>query len=227
MSKLTPQLLDILKRLAEGIVAIVGPTCEVVVHDFADLEHSVVVVAGNVTGRKTGAPVPDLFFTSEELNRETPDQINYRTRLGDRELQNSTIWIRDETGEPIGAVCIMVDYTDLRQMRGLVEKLSTALATSSDMIVSDTFARDTADLLDHAVAGFLRQRHIPDIEAMSYEEKLCLIKTVEERGLFKIRGAVNRLADMLNVSRASIYNYRASLKNGDAPDSGDCLDARL
>ena len=86
MSKLSPQLLDILKRLAEGIVAIVGPTCEVVVHDFADLEHSVVVVAGNVTGRSTGAPVPDLFFTSEELNRETPDQINYRTRLGEIDI---------------------------------------------------------------------------------------------------------------------------------------------
>jgi predicted transcriptional regulator YheO len=28
-------LLDILKRLAEGIVAVVGPHCEVVVHDFS------------------------------------------------------------------------------------------------------------------------------------------------------------------------------------------------
>ncbi len=222
MPNLNSQLLDILKRLAEGIVAIVGPTCEVVIHDFADLEHSVVAVAGNVTGRQPGAPVPDLFFTSEELNRETPDQINYQTRLDDRELQNSTVWIRDEAGEPIGAVCIMVDYTDLQQMRGLVDKLSTALATSSGMVISDTFARDTADLLDHAVAGFLRQHNISAIEAMSYDEKRCLINTVEERGLFRIRGTVNRLADMLNVSRASIYNYRASLKNGDTSDTDDC-----
>jgi len=53
-------LLDILKHLAEGIVAVVGPHCEVVVHDFSDLEHSAVVVAGNVSGREPGAPVPDL-----------------------------------------------------------------------------------------------------------------------------------------------------------------------
>ena len=74
-------LLDILKRLAEGIVAVVSPHCEVVVHDFIDVEHSAVVVEGNVSGRKPGAPVPDLNFVSTELDRDTPDQLNYRIKL--------------------------------------------------------------------------------------------------------------------------------------------------
>jgi predicted transcriptional regulator YheO len=43
------------------------------------------------------------------------------------------------------------------------------------------------------------------------EDKRRLIEAVEERGLFKLRGAVSRLAEILNVSRASIYNYRGSL----------------
>ena len=59
--------LDLLERLAEGIVAVVGTHCEVVVHDLSDPEHSVVVVAGDVTHRKPGAPVPDLSFISGEL----------------------------------------------------------------------------------------------------------------------------------------------------------------
>ena len=69
------------------------------------------------------------------------------------------------------------------------------------------------DLIDISVAEFLRQRNMPGVEAMSQEDKLCLIRVVEEQGLFKIRGAVNRVADLLNVSRATIYNYRSSLKN--------------
>ena len=88
-------LLDILKRLAEGIVAVVGPHCEVVVHDFSNLEHSAVVVAGNVSGREPGAPVPDLDFISTKLDRDTPDQLNYRIKIDSRELQSSTIWLRD------------------------------------------------------------------------------------------------------------------------------------
>ena len=47
---------------------------------------------------------------------------------------------------------------------------------------------------------------------MGYKDKLRLIQALEERGLFDIRGAVNRVADLLDVSRATIYNYRSSPK---------------
>jgi predicted transcriptional regulator YheO len=52
---------------------------------------------------------------------------------------------------------------------------------------------------------------------MNYDDKLRLIQALEARGLFRIRGAVSRVADLLSVSRASVYNYRSSLKNDDTP----------
>lgn len=220
MPCLDPVLVDMLRRLADGIVAVVGPHCEVVIHDFGDLEHSVVAIAGNVTGRKPGAPVPDLAFTSADLNCQTPDQINYCSKLGSRDLRSSTIWIRDADGRPIGAVCINVDYSDLVQVRELIEKMTGPAREAPELVVSDTFARDTDELIDAAVSAFLRQEAIPGLQAMSYEDKLRLIQAVESRGLFRIRGAVSRVADLLNVSRASVYNYRSSLKNDGAPAGG-------
>jgi len=101
-----------------------------------------VVLAGNVTGRRPGAPVPDLSFTSEELSYHAPDQINYHSQNGPRCLQSSTIWIRDPEGHPIGAMCINVDYTDLIQVRDLLDRLTGPTRTSSDLVVTDTFARD-------------------------------------------------------------------------------------
>ena len=207
-----PWFLDILERLAEGIVAVVGPHCEVVVHDFSDPEHSVVLIAGNVTGRRVGAPVPDLSFISGELDRDTPDQMNYRARIGSHHLQSSTIWIRDTDGTPIGAVCINVDYSDLTHARDLLDKLATSTQNVSDLVITDTFAKDVGDLIELSVSEFLRQEDVQSVEAMGYEDKLRLIQSLEERGLFRIRGAVNRVADVLDVSRASIYNYRSSLK---------------
>ena len=56
MPKLSPSLTDILQRMAEAVVAVVGPHCEMVIYDFDDLEHAVVAVAGNVTGRRPGDP---------------------------------------------------------------------------------------------------------------------------------------------------------------------------
>jgi predicted transcriptional regulator YheO len=207
-----PWFLDLLECLAEGIVAVVGPHCEVVVHDFSDPEHSVVLIAGNVTGRRVGAPVPDLSFISGELDRDTPDQMNYRARIGSHHLQSSTVWIRDADGTPIGAVCINVDYSDLAHARDLLDKLATSTRDVSDLVITDTFAKDVGDLIELSVSEFLRQEDVQSVEALGYEDKLHLIQSLEERGLFHIRGAVNRVADVLDVSRASIYNYRSSLK---------------
>jgi predicted transcriptional regulator YheO len=208
-----PWFLDTLKRLAEGIVAIVGPHCEVVVHDFGDPEHSVVLIAGNVTGRTVGAPVPDLSFISGELGPDTPDQLNYRARIGSHHLQSSTIWIRDTDGTPIGAVCINVDYSDLIHARDLLDKLATSTRHVSDLVVTDTFAKDVGDLIELSISEFLRQEGIEGVEALGNKDKLRLIQELERRGLFDIRGAVNRVADLLDVSRATIYNYRSNLKN--------------
>jgi predicted transcriptional regulator YheO len=56
----------------------------------------------------------------------------------------------------------------------------------------------------------LRRNDIARIEMMTQEDKRRLMAEIEKHGLFQLRGAAQRLADMLNVSRASIYNYRAS-----------------
>jgi predicted transcriptional regulator YheO len=205
--------LDVLERLAEGIVAVVGPHCEVVVHDFRDPEHSIIYMAGNVTGRRVGAPVPDLSFISGELDRDTPDQLNYRTGMGSHHLQSSTIWIPGEDGTPIGSICVNVDYQDLNHARQLLDKLATSTQHVSDFTVTDTFAKDVDDLIGLSISEFLRQEGAQSVGALGAREKLRLIQTLEERGLFQIRGAVNRVAGLLDVSRATIYNYRANLKN--------------
>ncbi len=215
-------LLEMLKRLAEGIVAVVGPCCEVVIHDFSDIEHSVVAIAGNVSGRRPGAPVPDLDFISEKLNRDTPDQLNYRIEINSRRLQSSTIWIRDQDGTPVGAVCVNVDFSGLLEARALVEKFAAPAMRTPDFVVHDTLARDPDELMKLSVASFLRRNGIADVESMTRKDKQQLITLIEQRGLFRIRGAAQLLAGILNVSRASIYNYRSRIRQEDSQAGSRC-----
>lgn len=205
-------LLDLLERLAEGIVAVVGPHCEVVVHDFSDLEHSAAVVAGNVSGRRPGAPVPDLEFISGDLGIDTPDQLNYRIKVGSRELQSSTVWVRDDDGTPVGAICINLDYFELSQAYNILDRLIAPTRKKPELTIQDTWAKDLDELINLSVASYLRNNRIASVDEMTQDEKLRLVETVEENGLFKVRGAASLLAEILNVSRASIYNYRANVK---------------
>lgn len=50
---------------------------------------------------------------------------------------------------------------------------------------------------------------------MNHEEKLYLDELFEKRGLLQIHGFVGRVAEMLDVSRASVYDYRANRKKQD------------
>ncbi len=205
-------LYDLLQRLAEGIVAVVGPHCEVVVHDFSDLEHSAIIIAGDVSGRDIGAPIPDLEFVSQDLDSETEDQLNYRIKEGDRELQSSTIWIRDDDGTPVGAICINLDYEDLLDAFFTLDKLTEVARDTPSLIIQDTWAKDLNELVELSVSAFLRKEGLKDIESLSREDRIKLVQFVEERGLFKLRRFPSRLAELLDVSRASIYNYREEIK---------------
>jgi predicted transcriptional regulator YheO len=205
-------LLNILERVAEGIVAVVGSHCEIVIHDFSDLEHSAIAIFGKVSGRKPGAPVPDLEFISNDLDADTPDQLNYRIKIGSKELQSSTIWIRDDGGTPVGAVCINIDYDELKEISKMLDRLIAPAKKAPDLVVQDTWAKDVDELIKLSVTSYMRQEGIPNTEDLTQEDKLIMVDGMEKQGLFKIRGAATRLAEILNVTRASIYNYRASVK---------------
>ena len=205
-------LLNVLERIAEGVVAVVGSHCEIVIHDFSDLEHSAVAVIGEVSGRKSGAPVPDLEFISNDLDSYTPDQLNYRIKIGSKELQSSTIWIRGDDGTPVGAVCINIDYDELKKASKTLDRLISPAKKVPDLVVQDTWAKDVDELIKLSVTAYMRQEDIPKIEDMTQEDKLMLVDGIEKKGLFKIRGAAARLAEIMKVTRASIYNYRSSVK---------------
>ncbi len=213
--ELNQWIFEYLTRLADGIVAVLGPQCEVVVHDLEDLQHSVVAVAGNLTGRCPGSPVPDLSFTPEELETTRTDLLNYRTMSGGRAFQTSTVWLRDHEGKIIGAVCINVDYSGLQQARDVLNRLAAPADVATAPVVETTFARDLDELIDRSIDQFLEQEQISSLEEAGRQARLRLIQALDRRGLFKIRGAAEKLADLLHLSRASIYNYRSIAQNGD------------
>jgi uncharacterized protein YqgV (UPF0045/DUF77 family) len=55
----------------------------------------------------------------------------------------------------------------------------------------------------HQIAGEIGG----DLSTLSREEKQQVVRMLNERGAFLIRGAVEEVADLMGVSRITIYNY--------------------
>jgi predicted transcriptional regulator YheO len=204
------QIFNLAKRTADMLVNMFGSRCEVAVHDFKDLKHSLVYLAGNVTGRKVGGPITDLVLT--EL-RKDPSEIrdipNYKTQARNGTvMKSSTVFLRDMEGKVVGALCINYDITQMLLFAGDVEEfLGFDASQSKSENFHSTVQEVIHDMVDQVISGF---KKAPG--QLMLEEKVECVRLLEEKGAFLIKGSTDYLAGVLGVSKFTIYNYLQKIR---------------
>ena len=106
-----------------------GPNCEVVVHDLetGDMDHSIVAIEnGHVSGRKLGdGPSHIVLESMHEDAAEVHDRAPYLTKTADGKLlKSSTIFIRDDAGNPVGIMGINFDITLMKAFERSLDALT-------------------------------------------------------------------------------------------------------
>lgn len=206
--------LEVLRQIARAVENLFAPYCEIVVHDFSDLEHSIIHLEGNLTNRSVGGAATDLLFSRVRAGRTNEDLHNYRTQLPDgRVMKSSTTFLRDASGQTYGAFCINCDMT---AFIGFQEALGQFTKTESDKAVSETLSDD----IQHTI-GSIISKTVAEIGAqgpvLSRGDKIKLIAKLEEKGVFQVKKAAPILADRFGFSRATIYNYLREAREAKAP----------
>lgn len=203
--------LDVLQQVAVALRHLFDPFCEVLIHDFADYEHSIICMEGNLTGRKVGGAATDLLL-AKASNGETDDDLyNYLTSLpGGRRMKSATVFLRDDDGQAIGAFCVNFDITQFLAMR---EQLTRFLATDDSDIV-ETFSDQIEETI-HNLVEEARYEIGQTQPLVSRDEKIALIARLADKGVFQVKKAAPIIADQLGISRATIYNYLREAKQND------------
>jgi len=192
-----------LKQIAVGIQKLFGASCEVVIHDFRDLDHSIVHIEGNVTGRSVGGAATDLLLACVRNENTAHDMYNYRTQLANgRMMRSCTMFLRDESQQPYGAFCINFDITTFSQFHRYLENFVLA-----DMLdVNETFSDDVQSTV-HTILVETVAEMGSELPILTRDEKVSLIARLDEKGVFQVKKAVPILADELGLSRSTVYNY--------------------
>lgn len=203
-------ILAALAPVADGIAATLGSFCEVVVHDFRRPETSVVAIAGSVTERSVGGAMSEIGMGLLARGDDAEDQLNYVTRTASGKLvKSSTMLLRDSGGAVFGALCVNLDVTALAQLRTLVGELADVGTTAE--APTTTFGDDVEAVVD-AIVDEHQLRLSKPWTALSREERLDLFRSLHQRGVFAIRGAVPQVAARIGISRASAYTYLADVR---------------
>ncbi|CAK7020650.1 MAG: hypothetical protein DELT_02409 [Desulfovibrio sp.] len=115
--------------LVDFLGKLIGPHCEVVLHDLTTPERSVVGIAnGYISGRNVGAPLTDfaLRLIKEKAHSSRDFLHEYEGALKNgRKVRSSTFFIKDN-GALVGLLCFNVDMS---RLQGLHKELDAVLST--------------------------------------------------------------------------------------------------
>ncbi|UOF88984.1 PAS domain-containing protein [Fodinisporobacter ferrooxydans] len=203
-------IFDLAIRTADMLVKMFGSRCEVAVHNFDNLEQSLIHLAGSITDRKIGSPITDLVL--QELNKpitEINDMPNYKTQSKNGiVMKSSTVFLRDADDHIIGALCMNYDISLLMQLEGEVGNFITF---DEEQSKSENFFSSVHDVIqgmaEQVLQGF---KKAPSV--MSMDEKVECVRQLEQRGTFLIKGATEYVATILGVSKFTIYNYLQKIR---------------
>lgn len=193
-----------------GIRETFGRKCEVVLHDYRMPEHSVVAVAGDVTGRQIGSAMSEIGLKLLRMGDDAKDMLNYVTRLPDgRTIKSSTILLRDSSEHVFGALCINLDVTEMRVLTRLIAEVSGDLDQVGT--TSTTFSNDIGAVIDSVLAE-VEANLGHGLTRLTVDERIEVFRLLDQRGLFQVRRSVPIVAERLGLSRATVYNYIARLR---------------
>lgn len=219
------RMLAMLFPILDVIGCAVGDNVEVVLHDLRKPEHSIVkIVNGQVSQRAVGDSIlsgPDRDKGFAKLLENLPDNdaraphlviSDYQafTRDG-RALRSSTVIFRDSSGTFFASLCINADLSTVLDAHRLLESMmGRPQAPVAEPVHESTLGID--QLMEEVVSESVRKFGKP-VAAMSKDEKVQAVDDMMHRGLFIVKGGVERAAQALGVTRFTIYNYLDTLKS--------------
>lgn len=187
--------------VAEAITVLLHPHAEVVIHDLKT--GKIAAIFNNFSKRKIG---DDSLI--EDLKDYTllPDVFPVYTKINwdGIKLKSTTATLRDKNKVPIGLLCINLDVSKWEEFRHLLDKWSNVVDTKNKPEV--LFKDDWREKINQYVSDYLKKEGLT-LKALSKENKRDLIQALYREGGFKAKNAAAYLADVLDLSRATVYNY--------------------
>jgi predicted transcriptional regulator YheO len=206
------QILESIKPVVDGIALFLGKDCEVLLHSFENLEHSVIHIAnGHITGRSLGSPITDLGMKLlSEAGIPTPNVPEcYFSKTADgKTLRSASIMIRNGSNKPIGMLCI--NFNMSAPLEHIINTFCCPERQGAEES-PENFVTNVEDLVKATLRETIRNINNHNDIPNNVKNK-AIVQELMGKGVFNIRGAIDIVAREFSVSRYTIYNYIREIK---------------
>lgn len=230
---MTPNILHRFTILVDFLGKALGPDYEVALHDLDPDNSAIVAIAnGHISGRTIGSPLTNvsLRMIAQKLYETNDYSINYTgTSASGKTIRSSTMFVKDDNGEPVGLLCINFDDSRFHEISDSILKLvhpddfvhhhyfpmdasaKQPLQPKPVLESTESFYSDIAGVMQEIFNEVSAHVDVP-LDRLTLDERTDIIAQLNDRGMFRLKGAVQYTAEQLSCSQASIYRYLSKIK---------------
>ncbi|WP_255990989.1 helix-turn-helix transcriptional regulator [Chitinolyticbacter albus] len=178
--------------LVDGIAALLGPRCEVVLHSLATPDTSIVRIAnGHLTGRTPGMPATDVAL--EMMSTSEPWRCYFSRNRAGASIKSLSTPVRDGDGRVVGMLCVNLS------MDMTLAELAAAFTPQRGDEDGERFVISVDELIAGAIAEVDREN--PPAPARNG----LIVERLFDAGIFAIKDAAQIVARKLAISRHTVY----------------------
>lgn len=203
---------------------VLGPSYEIVFHVVTKKGAYVAAIANNhISGRTIDAPL-STFATELVQNKRYLEEdflCDYKALIGkSKVVRGSTFFIKN-ADRLVGILCINHDTSKIKDAICKIIELENLEGFDKFLDFSNDNALRVDDLtnvetLSHSIEDILAQsidmNYLNSDYQLSITQKEEIAKTLYEKGVFNIKGAIPIVAKFLKISEPSVYRYLKKFK---------------
>lgn len=187
------------KPVAEAISLLLFPHAEVVIHDLKT--GRIRAIFNNLSKRVVG---DESLLDEVSQLADTQDVFSpyFKINWDGRKMKSVTAVLRNQRSKAIGLLCINLDISKWEEMHLFILELIKPTTQMPDFL----FKNDWREKINVYVSSYLKQ-HALRLESLDKTEKKKLLLALHKEGAFNTKNAASYVADVLQISRATVYNY--------------------
>ncbi len=221
--------------MVEFLSHCLGPNYEISLYEIGEPSQIIAIENGHLSNRSIGYPLAGtpLQFVKQKVYEKHSWQLNYtETTPNGRAFRSSTLFLKDEENALIGLLCISFDDKRFRELSDRIISICHPPAYVQRNITTYSQVPDVENLAEQAKqttlfnsvstatdAAMLSVLNTSELSAdrLTQEEKIEIIRVLEQNGTFSLKGAIAVVANRLSCSSASIYRYLSKIHNEQPP----------
>lgn len=201
-----------------------GPYYEVSLFDYVGQSFVLVAIANvGISGRKLGDTLSEeeMRISSEGKQKDSNYIVHYKNRaISGKVLRASTLFLKNEQEELTGLLCINFDDSHYTELSDKILELCHPHAfvetnfSYNNQYMEKGLPDKEADSgsIERQIERLILQLGM-DKATLGSKEKLRIVKELERSHILERKGAINKAAQALGCSQATMYRYIAQAKN--------------